>query len=205
MRAVFFDSGIVWQLNIRIGIPDRVMLLWGDAIVYHLLLTLSCMTSSLTVARSCPPKLESTAYATASGVTNLSTTCNKMQGAVAIEIAGIQMKETAPGGCDSQMPLNLILVSQCLLPCACIPLVYFMPPKVTLNSAVPPHQRRRSKTAVKCSSTDQSKTPCNLPQGSASTEPFCVAASETLALLASVGGDKKVVAVVSSRPRIVEV
>ena len=185
------------------------MLLLGDAIVYHLLLTLSCMTSSLTVARSCPPKLESTVYAIVSGVTNLGSTCSKMLGAVAIEIAGIQMKETAPGGCDFHTLPNLILVSQCLLPCACIPLAYFMLPKEALNSAVPPHQRRRSKTASKGSSNDQSKTPCNPPQGSPTAEPPCDAASETLALQESVGGDKEEVAVVAgdagSRPRIVEV
>ena len=207
--AALFDYVIVRRLNIRIGIPDKVMFMLGDAIVYHLLLTLSCMTSSLTVARSCPPKLESTVYAIVSGVTNLGSTCSKMLGAVAIEIAGIQMKETAPGGCDFHTLPNLILVSQCLLPCACIPLAYFMLPKEALNSAVPPHQRRRSKTACKGSSNDQSKTPCNPPQGSPTAEPPCDAASETLALQESVGGDKEEVAVVAgdagSRPRIVEV
>ena len=78
VHVALFDIVIVWQLNIRIGIPDKLMLLLGGAAVYHLLLTLSCMTTSLTVPRSCPRKLESTVYAIVSGVTNLGSTCSKM-------------------------------------------------------------------------------------------------------------------------------
>ncbi|KAL8438295.1 hypothetical protein ACSSS7_000272 [Eimeria intestinalis] len=100
------------------------------------------MASSLTIARSCPPKLESTVYAIVSGVTNLGSTCSKMLGAVAIEVAGIKMKETDPGGCDFSALPNLILASQCFLPILCIPLAYLMLPKEALNSAASPAQRR---------------------------------------------------------------
>ena len=135
------------------------MLLLGDAIVYHLLLRLSWMTNALTVVRSCPPKLESKVYAIASGITNLGAACSKMLDVVAIEIGDIQMKETAPWGCNFHTLPNLVLISQCLLPCACIPLAYFILPKEALASAVPPHQRRRSKRLSNCSSTDQGRTP----------------------------------------------
>ena len=101
VHVALFDIVIVWQLNIRIGIPDKLMLLLGGAAVYHLLLTLSCMTTSLTVPRSCPRKLESTVYAIVSGVPNPGSTCSTMQGAAAIEVASIQMKETARGAATS--------------------------------------------------------------------------------------------------------
>ncbi|KAL8445865.1 hypothetical protein Emed_005295 [Eimeria media] len=140
--AALFDYVIVKRLNVAAGIPDKVMFMMGDAIVYHLVLTLSLMASSLTIARSCPPKLESTVYAIVSGVTNLGSTCSKMLGAVAIEVAGIKMKETDAGGCDFSALPNLILASQCCLPILCIPLAYLMLPKEALNSAAPPAQRR---------------------------------------------------------------
>ncbi|KAL8426248.1 hypothetical protein Efla_004209 [Eimeria flavescens] len=146
--AALFDYVIVKRLNVKLGVPDKLMFMMGDAIVYHLVLTLSLMTSSLTIARSCPPKLESTVYAIVSGVTNLGSTCSKMLGAVAIELAGIKMKETDPGGCDFSALPNLILASQCFLPIICIPLAYLMLPKEALNSAAAPTVKRSSKAGA---------------------------------------------------------
>lgn len=177
--AALFDYVIVRRLNVAIGIPDKVMFLLGDAIVYHLLLTLSVMTTSLTIARSCPPKRESTVYAIVSGVANLGSTCSKMMGAVAIQLAGIQMKESAPGGCDFKGLPNLILAAQCALPITCIPLAYFMLPKEAMNSAVPPEQRRtKSMSLVPQQSVPRSAS----AEEADGTDLSCGALSETLAI-----------------------
>lgn len=203
--AALFDYVIVRRLNLAIGIPDKVMFMLGDAIVHHLLLTLSLMTSSLTIARSCPPKLESTVYAIVSGVTSLGSTCSKMLGAVAIEIAGIQMKEGALGGCDFKTLPSLILVSQCFLPIACIPLAYFMLPKEPLNSPVSPVQRRSKSMTL---ALQQSMARSTSPQEVAAIEPPCDAVSEALAIHGTVGAQDDVAVVAGgtgNRPRIVEV
>lgn len=201
--AALFDYVIVKRLNVQWGIPDKVMFMMGDAIVYHLLLTLSLMTSSLTIARSCPPNLESTVYAIVSGVTSLGSTCSKMLGAVAIELAGVQMKEDAPGGCDFSSLPNLILVSQCCLPVACIPLAYFMLPKEPLNSAAPPHRRPKA-AAVGPQPGARGGLRARDERGSAG-EASSDAASD-LVIHGAVGVPGEVVAgETGKRPRIVEV
>lgn len=190
VHVALFDIVIVWQLNIRIGIPDKLMLLLGGAAVYHLLLTLSCMTTSLTVPRSCPRKLESTVYAISSGVPNLGSTCSTMQGAAAIELASIQMKETARGAATSTSFPTLFsshslfcLVHAFRAPTSCCQR------RPSRHAAAP---AEKQETASKGRSTDKSKTPCNPSQGIPTAEPPCGAASETPALQASVGGDKEV-------------
>ncbi|OEH75003.1 BT1 transmembrane domain-containing protein [Cyclospora cayetanensis] len=202
--AALFDYVMTRRLNIAIGIPDKVMYMLGDAIVFHLLLTLSCMTSSLTIARSCPPKLESTVYAIVSSVSNLGSTCSKMLGVVAIELADIRMKQDMPGGCDFKALPNLILVSQCVLPMISIPLAYFMLPTEPLNAAMPPGHRRSRRSIA----PTQDTAPFEEPEDDAHEGATGGALSETLAIHSTVE-NKVDVAVVAgdtgSRPRIVEV
>lgn len=133
--AAVFDLVIVNRLNTKVGLPDKFVYILGDAIVVQLLLSLIRMTASLTVARQCLPRLEATTYAIISGVQNLGATCSKVLGALATERVGMKMKRE-PGGppCDFSGLSLLIVVCNCALPLACLPLALVLLPGEAMNA-----------------------------------------------------------------------
>ncbi|KEP61131.1 UNVERIFIED_CONTAM: BT1 family protein [Hammondia hammondi] len=138
VRAVasLFDYIMVLRLNVYIGIPDKFMYLFGDAIILNLVNTLNHMPGYILTSRLCPTGLESTAYAVMDGMSHLGWNFSKQFGVFATELAGIQTGENSPGGCDFTNLGNLTLITQFALPLLAIPLSFLLLPNSSMSERV---------------------------------------------------------------------
>ncbi len=80
-----FDLIIVKRWNLAIGIPDKVMYMFGDAICYNLIDMLSYIPLMTLISKVCPEKLETTTYAFVSGISNLARILSYLIGSYAIQ------------------------------------------------------------------------------------------------------------------------
>ncbi|KFH01867.1 BT1 family protein [Toxoplasma gondii VAND] len=155
VRAVasLFDYIMVLRLNVYIGIPDKFMYLFGDAIILNLVNTLNHMPGYILTSRLCPSGLESTAYAVMDGMSHLGWNFSKQFGVFATELAGIETGENSPGGCDFTNLGNLTLITQFALPLLAIPLSFLLLP----NSSMSERVRQDLHEAADADKTDEGK------------------------------------------------
>ncbi|PFH36746.1 BT1 family protein [Besnoitia besnoiti] len=134
--ASLFDYILVLRLNVYVGIPDKFMYLFGDAIILNLVNTLNHMPGYILTSRLCPKGMESTAYAVMDGMSHMGWNFSKQFGIFATSVANISTGEHMPGGCDFRNLGNLTLITQVALPLFAIPLSFLLLPNSPMSSRI---------------------------------------------------------------------
>lgn len=123
--ASCFDVMLVTRSNIKIGIPDHVMYIFGDAMIYQCSYTLDFMPAVMLTANLCPHGLEATMYAVLAGFSNFGSIFSGTLGSVLSKYFNIKTKD---GDCDFTNLAPLVILSHCILPLLAIPLTYYLVP-----------------------------------------------------------------------------
>jgi hypothetical protein len=123
--ASCFDLMLVTRANIKIGIPDHVMYIFGDAMIYQCSYTLDFMPAVMLTSNLVPVGSEATMYAVLAGFSNFGAIFSGTLGSVLSKYFGIKTKQ---GDCDFTNLAPLVVLSHCVLPLLAIPLTYFLVP-----------------------------------------------------------------------------
>ncbi|KEP66316.1 UNVERIFIED_CONTAM: folate/biopterin transporter subfamily protein [Hammondia hammondi] len=134
--ASLFDYVMTTRLNLRLGIPDKFMYLFGDAIILSVIGTLSHMPGVILTSRLCPPRIESTVYAILAGISNFGHSVSTLLGIRAIKAANITTTATDGHACNFENLPALVLVAHCVLPMASIPLALFLLPGTPMDESL---------------------------------------------------------------------
>ncbi|CCW69664.1 unnamed protein product [Phytomonas sp. Hart1] len=124
MFASVFDIIMLKRWNIKIGIPDHVMYVCGDAIIGNVRFKLSWMPIMVLVSRLCPRGSESTVYALLAASNNLGQATSTSIGAILMEYVW-PIRSVPP--CDFKNGPWLVIVGHILLPLLIIPLTMLLP------------------------------------------------------------------------------
>ncbi|KAG5511161.1 hypothetical protein JKF63_07103 [Porcisia hertigi] len=127
--ASLFDIIIVKRWNLRIGIPDHAMYLFGDAIIYKVSYYFAWMPTVVLLSRICPRGSESLVYALVAGFGHLGGSLSGVVGSLLMEFK-LPIKTSTP--CDfSNIPM-LLLVGHILLPTLIVPLSFLLVPNARI-------------------------------------------------------------------------
>ncbi|CCW72233.1 unnamed protein product [Phytomonas sp. Hart1] len=124
MSASVFDLIMLKRWNIKIGIPDHIMYVCGDAIIGQVCYMLAWMPPGVLLSRLCPRGSESTVYALLAGFANLGAATSISIGAILMEHVW-PIKSNPP--CDFKNGPWLVIVGHILLPLLNIPLTLLLP------------------------------------------------------------------------------
>ncbi|CEM16026.1 unnamed protein product [Vitrella brassicaformis CCMP3155] len=123
--ACSLDIFILLRWNVRVGIPDKVAFIFGDAMLPSIVWLMEYMPGQLLVSKLAPPDMESTTFAILEGFRMFGSTVSRAVGVYVINQAGIK---TTPPGCDfSALPL-LVVICHMALPLIAIPLTFVLIP-----------------------------------------------------------------------------
>lgn len=132
-----FDYIMVKRLNLMIGIPDKVMYLFGDAVIQRMVKTLNYMPAVVLTSKLCPRGMEATTFAVMDGISHLGWNINKQIGAWATDFAGIKGSADVSGPCNFDQLDSLVLMANLVLPSLVVPLSFFLIPNITVSSDLP--------------------------------------------------------------------
>ncbi|CAE8627770.1 unnamed protein product [Polarella glacialis] len=139
VTASIFDIVIVNRWNLRVGISDQAIYLFGDAACQSLGFMLMMLPETLLISRLCPKGVEATVFAILAGFTNFGAGVSRVIGAWLAEELGIHSSGAARGphgaeaSCDfSALPWALVLCHM-LLPLLVLPLTWWMVPCVRMD------------------------------------------------------------------------
>jgi hypothetical protein len=119
------DMMIVLRWNVRIGIPDKVFYVMGEAIIESCVLMLFWIPTSTIISKVCPKGMEASTYAFLAGISNFAGMFAELSGAAIFEAAGIVTTETV---CNFDALPWLVLVCHILVPTAVsIPATWLVP------------------------------------------------------------------------------
>eukprot|EP01059_Diplonema_ambulator_P027777 TRINITY_DN4644_c0_g1_i5.p1 TRINITY_DN4644_c0_g1~~TRINITY_DN4644_c0_g1_i5.p1 ORF type:complete len:612 (+),score=117.24 TRINITY_DN4644_c0_g1_i5:97-1836(+) len=129
-----FDIIIVKRWH-RPAIPDKVMYMFGDAIIAEVAAQLDFMPSVVLVSKVCPPGYESMVYAMLGGFQNFGMQVARYTGGALATAMGVEISENG-GVCSyDNLPL-LIFICHMLMPLLTIPLVFVLIPDARLTDDV---------------------------------------------------------------------
>ena len=129
------DLFVVTRLNVRLGVPDAVAVMLGDAVIQPIVAMLNWIPGSILIrsgtfffffflgefpcltdsnfSQSCPKGLESSVFAFLAGISNLSLSGSKLTGALVMQLGQIDSSERV---CNyASLPL-LVLVCHVISP-----------------------------------------------------------------------------------------
>lgn len=127
--ASLFDYAIVKRLNIRLGIPDRLAFMLGDAIIYQVAYMLDFMPAVVLTSKVCPKGMEASVYALLASYQNLGRNCARSLGVALLDI--LKIKTTVP--CDFTNLPQAIIIAHVLMPLAVIPFVFCLIPDAKMT------------------------------------------------------------------------
>ncbi|QDZ19429.1 folate/biopterin transporter [Chloropicon primus] len=127
-----FDICIALRWNLSIGISDKTMYMFGDAVIYNIVYQMDFMPAVVLTSKVCPKGLESTIYALLAGMQNMGQNVSQSLGSYLIEAMGVKTacKPSVDEECDcdfDNLPL-LLFVSHMVLPLLTIPLTFLLIP-----------------------------------------------------------------------------
>ncbi|PFH37999.1 folate/biopterin transporter subfamily protein [Besnoitia besnoiti] len=131
--ASLFDYVLATRLNLRLGIPDKLMYLLGDAIILSVIGALSHMAGVILTSRLCPRHMESTVYAILAGISNFGHSVSILLGIRAIKAANITTTAREGDACNFENLPILIILAHCLLPMLSVPLALFLLPGTPMD------------------------------------------------------------------------
>lgn len=129
LAASAFDIAIVKRYNRRIGIPDSVAFMLGDAVIYQVAYTLDFMPAVVLTSKVCPKGMEASVYALLASYQNLGSNVSRALGVALIDALGI--KTTVP--CDFERLPFAIAIAHLVLPLLVFPLVFVLIPRARMT------------------------------------------------------------------------
>jgi len=137
--ASITDFIIVKRWNITWGVPDRILYLLGDSILYPIITMASHMPAVMLTCELCPPNVESTAYALLAAFGNYGTVVSRHVGVYLLD----RFKVTIKGDINPEIKENyachydslpqLIIVGHCILPMTTMILARFLIPDARIG------------------------------------------------------------------------
>jgi len=166
--ASIFDLLIVNRWNIGVGIPDKAIYLFGDAACQSMAQMMALMPMAMLTARLCPRGAEATVFAILAGFQNFGSSIGSILGVQLTEAFGVQA--SADGPCNFDRLGDLIVVTHCILPLACLPLTWCLVPAARINDeaafdAAPPPPSFMSPPASPPNSPPNSPSPAPVLEG----------------------------------------
>ena len=122
--AALCDVVFVLRWNLRVGIPDKLMYLAGDAVVLTMASTLDAMPMVLMTSMLCKSGSESTVYAMLAAFQNFGVAVGTTYGAVLQVAMNVQLHEGV--ACTYEYLPQLIVVAHMALPMLTIPLTFLL-------------------------------------------------------------------------------
>lgn len=127
--SALFDIAIVTRVNKYFGIPDSVVFLFGDAVVYHVTYRLELIPLIVLTSKVCPRGMEASVYALLVSFQNFGGSVGQSIGYVFMQWFRIR---TVPP-CDFSGLPGLVFVARIVMPALTLPLVYWLIPDVKLT------------------------------------------------------------------------
>jgi hypothetical protein len=119
------DFFIVTRTNLRLGIPDRVAYMIGEAVLEPLLDMLNWIPTSALIALAVPHGMEASAYAFMAGLSNFARMVSELSGAYLFKAAGVV---TSGETCNFSELAGLVLGCHVLAPAIlCVPAAWIIP------------------------------------------------------------------------------
>jgi hypothetical protein len=84
------DLFIVMRANIRLGIPDKVAYLMGEAVMEPMLVMLNYIPATALLSKAVPVGMESSAFAFLAGITNYAYMISELNGALIFDLSGVR-------------------------------------------------------------------------------------------------------------------
>mmetsp|Transcript_20659 Transcript_20659/g.43682 ORF Transcript_20659/g.43682 Transcript_20659/m.43682 type:complete len:623 (+) Transcript_20659:389-2257(+) len=132
-----FDIAIAKRWNHNLGISDKAMYMFGDAIIYNIVYQMDFMPSVVLTSKVCPKGLESTIYALLAGMQNMGQNVSQSLGAYMITAFGVRtVCEPSEGeqcDCDFTNLPGLLFICHMFLPLLTIPLTWVLIPDVRMT------------------------------------------------------------------------
>ncbi|UPQ97416.1 folate-biopterin transporter [Chloropicon primus] len=135
-----FDICIAKRWNLNIGISDKTMYMFGDAVIYNIVYQMDFMPSVVLTSKVCPKGLESTIYALLAGMQNMGQNVSQSLGAYMITAMGVKTacKPSVDEECDcdfSNLP-QLLFICHMFLPLLTIPLTFVLIPNIKMTDPI---------------------------------------------------------------------
>lgn len=122
-----FDLVMVKRWNVAIHIPDHVMYICGDAIVYQVAYMLNWMPMVVLLSQLCPRGSEAIVYALLAGFSNMGQTMATEIGTLLMDFVW-PVTTTPPSACSFKNLPILIIVCHLCVPLVQIPLTFLLIP-----------------------------------------------------------------------------
>ncbi|EPY38566.1 hypothetical protein AGDE_05363 [Angomonas deanei] len=120
--------------NVKLHIPDHVMYIWGDAVVYQAAYMLAWMPMVVLLSRLCPRGSEAMVYALLASISNLGQTMAQEVGAALL--ATVWPVVAQGPHCNFDNLKYLIIVGHLCLPLLIIPCVFLLIPAARVCDAL---------------------------------------------------------------------
>ena len=111
--ASIVDLIIIMRWNVKIGIPDKVFFLLGNAVFENLIIILQSIPMSAIYAKISPPGMESAVFAYTVGIANFCGMVSSLIGSGVIKWSGMK---TVGEDCDFEALPWLIVIFQIVVP-----------------------------------------------------------------------------------------
>ena len=135
-----FDIAIATRSNLRFGLSDKLVYMFGDAIIYNIVYQMDFMPAVVLTSKVCEKGLESTIYSLLAGMQNLGQNLSLSLGTYLVTKFGVRTvcKPTLTEECDCNfdtLPQLLFLCHMCL-PLLSIPLTFWLIPDKRMTETI---------------------------------------------------------------------
>lgn len=132
--AALFDLLLISRLNLRLGLPDQAVYLFGDAACQNMAQQMALMPMALLTARLCPRGAEATVFAILAGFQNFGMSVSSILGVLLTESFGIRATSTGEvGSCEFDGLSETLIIGHCIIPLACLPLTWVLVPSTRMD------------------------------------------------------------------------
>jgi len=124
------DVVIIERANLKIGIPDWAMYMFGDAIIFTIVEMLAFMPGVVLTSKLCPKEMEATVYALLAGFQNFGQAVSQSIGIYTQAAFNVRLSDTE---CTYDNLTKVVLFSHFFLPLLAIPLTFLLIPNARLD------------------------------------------------------------------------
>lgn len=137
--ASIFDLILVRRWNLLIHVPDLLVFLVGDAVIYQLVNRLSWMPVALLISQLCPRGSEAMMYALLAAMSNLGSS---MATEVSVVLMGVvwpvDFSSNGEESCEFQNLWKLIVAGHIVMPLLVLPLIPICVPRKQIRKSFSP-------------------------------------------------------------------
>lgn len=134
VAASVFDFIIIKRFNKRIGIPDEIFFMLGDAVIFQVINRCELMPSIVLTSKVCPPGMEASVYALLVSYQNLGIAVSRTVGDYLVDQLGIKTTpQVSTGQCDFGNLGLAVLIAHVAIPSLIFPLIFMLIPDARMT------------------------------------------------------------------------